>query len=43
MRKSSNLRAEIKDYKSGINESHIEFKNGSMLFAVPMSENALGI
>lgn len=42
MRRSYNLRNEIKDYKAGTNESYIKFKNGSQIIAMPFSENALG-
>lgn len=42
---SPNLEAEIevKDIKTGVNESSIPFKNGSTIFSAPYSENSLGI
>lgn len=43
MRSSYNLRQEIEDVKTGMNESSINFKNGSVIFTAPYSENALGL
>lgn len=43
MRNSPNLRAEIKELHLSSQNSSIEFHNGSKIFAVPYSENALGI
>lgn len=42
MRESANLRSEIEEVKTGVNESSIKFKNGSVIFTAPYSENALG-
>lgn len=42
-RESANLRSEIDEVKTGVNESSITFKNGSVIFTAPYSENALGI
>ena len=41
-RGKKNLEDEIIDIKTGVNESSIEFKNGSRIVTVPYSENALG-
>ncbi len=43
MRDSPNLKAEIKDVHLSDQNSSIEFHNTSKIFAVPYSENALGI
>lgn len=45
IRESPNLAAEIEPngVKTGQNESSITFKNGSKIFTVPYSENALGV
>lgn len=42
---SPNLRNEISvdGIKTGVNESYINFKNGSTVFSAPYSENSLGI
>lgn len=42
-RRSSNLKNEIDEIKTGVNESSITFKNGSVIFTAPYSENALGL
>ena len=37
-----NLIQEIKDVKTGLNESRIDFNNGSAIITLPYSENSLG-
>lgn len=42
MKKSANLRREISDLKTGLNDSHVTFHNGSWIKTVAASDNARG-